>query len=98
MLLLSLDDHLIRKHLSLSILEMAVLCDIVTISSATHFNLHTRSRNDMSDLLGISRSSVFRTLSKLEEKGYIGRDEHGASRHTQKLSEIVQSFKNSNPQ
>lgn len=76
MRMISCDTHAIRKALNLSLNEMAVLCDIVQLSSNPRFGYKcTKSKTKMAGWLDINRDTVFTILKTLEAKGYIERDE-----------------------
>ena len=73
---LSLDSHWMRKALQLSLNEMAVLCEIYTLSNNTKFNgWCIKSKQKISETLDLSKQSVHSVCNTLLLKGYIDKDE-----------------------
>lgn len=78
MQIISLNNHIVRKALRLSLNEMAVLCDIKQMSTNPDFNFWCiKSKDKIAEWLDLSRSTVFNALQSLEHRGYIVRSEHG---------------------
>jgi predicted transcriptional regulator len=75
MLMISCDNHAIRKALRLSLNEMAVLCDIYKLSSNPKFGYKCiKEKKKMADWLDVSEDTIYRALKTLESMGYISRD------------------------
>jgi uncharacterized phage protein (TIGR02220 family) len=76
--IISLNNHVVRKALGLSLNEMAVLCDIKNMSSNPRTNfMCIKSKAKIAEWLDLSRRVVFTILDTLEGLGYIHRSESG---------------------
>jgi predicted transcriptional regulator len=72
MQVISLNNHIVRKALNLSLNEMAVLCDIVQMSQNPKYgHWCIKSKEKIAEWLNLSKDTVFRAINTLESKGYI---------------------------
>lgn len=88
---LSFLNHAIRKALCLSMVEMAVLDQVESLSNkpSTKYTC-IKSPDKIADDLDIGRATVFRALVALTEKGYIYKKKRGYS-PTDFIRELVSS-------
>lgn len=78
MQIISLNNHIVRKALCLSLNEMAVLCDIKQMSQEQKYGYTCiKSKEKIAEWLDLSRSTVFSIIDTLIKKGYIERNEIG---------------------
>ena len=78
MQIISLNNHIVRKALCLSLNEMAVLCDIKQMSQEQKFGYTCiKSKDKIAEWLDLSRSTVFTIIDALIKKGYIEKNEIG---------------------
>ena len=78
MQIISLNNHIVRKALCLSLNEMAVLCDIKQMSQEQKYGYTCiKSKDKIAEWLDLSRSTVFSIIDTLIKKGYIERNEIG---------------------
>jgi uncharacterized phage protein (TIGR02220 family) len=78
MQIISLNNHIVRKALCLSLNEMAVLCDIKQMSQNPEFGFTCiKSKDKIAEWLDLSRATVFNAIKTLEIKGYIERTNIG---------------------
>lgn len=78
MQIISLNNHIVRKALCLSLNEMAVLCDIKQMSQNPEFGYTCiKSKDKIADWLDLSRSTVFLIIETLLKKGLIEKNEIG---------------------
>lgn len=78
MQIISLNNHIVRKALCLSLNEMAVLCDIKQMSQNPEFGYTCiKSKEKIADWLDLSRSTVFLIIETLLKKGLIEKNEIG---------------------
>jgi hypothetical protein len=78
MQIISLNNHIVRKALCLSLNEMAVLCDIKQMSQEQKYGYTCiKSKDKIAEWLDLSRSTVFTILETLIKKGYIEKNEIG---------------------
>lgn len=76
--IIHLSNHVVRKALSLSLNEMAVLCDIKKMSQNPEFGYQCiKSKDKIAEWLDVSRATVFNAIKTLESKGLIIRTEAG---------------------
>lgn len=88
--LISLNNHIIRKALRLSLNEMAVLCDIAyLVSNPRYGGWCVKSKDKMAEWLDLNRDTIFKALKTLELKGYIQRSKDGWCRPTQFIFDIM---------
>jgi hypothetical protein len=85
MQIISLNNHIVRKALCLSLNEMAVLCDIKQMSQNPEYGYTCiKSKEKIADWLDLSRTTVFTIIDTLIKKGLIEKNEIGL-----KPSELV---------
>lgn len=78
MQIISLNNHIVRKALCLSLNEMAVLCDIKQMSQNPEYGYTCiKSKEKIADWLDLSRSTVFLIIETLLKKGLIEKNEIG---------------------
>lgn len=78
MQIISLNNHIVRKALCLSLNEMAVLCDIKQMSQEQKYGYTCiKPKEKIAEWLDLSRSTVFSIIDTLIKKGYIERNEIG---------------------
>ena len=78
MQIISLNNHIVRKALCLSLNEMAVLCDIKQMSQEQKFGYTCiKSKDKIADWLDLSRTTVFTIIDTLLKKGLIEKNEIG---------------------
>jgi hypothetical protein len=78
MQIISLNNHIVRKALCLSLNEMAVLCDIKQMSQEQKFGYTCiKSKDKIADWLDLSRTTVFTIIDTLIKKGLIEKNEIG---------------------
>lgn len=78
MQIISLNNHIVRKALCLSLNEMAVLCDIKQMSQNPEFGYTCiKSKDKIAEWLDLSRSTVFLIIETLLKKGLIEKNEIG---------------------
>lgn len=78
MQIISLSNQVIRKALQLSLVEMAVLCDIKQMSQSERYSYWcVKSKDKMAEWFDLSRTTIFNALNSLEAKGYIERSQIG---------------------
>lgn len=76
--IISLNNHIVRKALCLSLNEMAVLCDIKQMSQNPKYGYQCiKSKDKMAEWLDLSRATVFNAISALEAKGFVERTQIG---------------------
>ncbi len=68
---ISLGNHVIRKALCLSLTEMAVLCQVLKLTTPKYGYWCIQSKQNMANYLDVSADTVFRALNALEMKGLI---------------------------
>jgi hypothetical protein len=72
------SDHLARKKLGLNIVEMAVLCFVVSDCVKTKsIDYCTKTKDFIADYMDISRDSVYRIIKQLVSLGYIEKKKDG---------------------
>jgi len=78
MQIVSLNNHIVRKALCLSLNEMAVLCDIKQMSQSPEYGYTCiKSKDKIAEWLDLSRATVFNAIKALELKGYVERNDKG---------------------
>ena len=78
MQIISLNNHIVRKALCLSLNEMAVLCDIKQMSQEQKFGYTCiKSKDKIAEWLDLGRSTVFTIIDTLITKGLIEKNEIG---------------------
>lgn len=78
MQIISLNNHIVRKALCLSLNEMAVLCDIKQMSQDQKYGYTCiKSKDKIAEWLDLSRSTVFTIIDTLISKGLIEKNEIG---------------------
>ena len=78
MQIISLNNHIVRKALCLSLNEMAVLCDIKQMSQDQKFGYTcVKSKDKIAEWLDLSRTTVFTIIDTLITKGLIEKNEIG---------------------
>jgi len=78
MQIISLNNHIVRKALCLSLNEMAVLCDIKQMSQEPKFGYTCiKSKEKIAEWLDLSRTTVFTIIDTLIKKGLIEKNEIG---------------------
>lgn len=78
MQIISLNNHIVRKALCLSLNEMAVLCDIKQMSQEQKFGYTcVKSKDKIAEWLDLSRTTVFTIIDTLITKGLIEKNEIG---------------------
>jgi predicted transcriptional regulator len=78
MQIISLNNHIVRKALCLSLNEMAVLCDIKQMSQDQKFGYTCiKSKDKIAEWLDLSRTTVFTIIDTLIKKGLIEKNEIG---------------------
>jgi uncharacterized phage protein (TIGR02220 family) len=76
--IISLNNHIVRKALCLSLNEMAVLCDIKQMSQNPEYGYTCiKSKDKIAEWLDLSRATVFNAIKTLETRGYIERTNIG---------------------
>jgi predicted transcriptional regulator len=80
MRVISTENHIVRKALNLSLVEMAVLCDIIQMSQNPKYEYWcVKSKKAIAKWIDISRDTVCVCLSSLEKKGLIFREINSAT-------------------
>jgi len=78
MQIISLNNHIVRKALCLSLNEMAVLCDIKQMSQDQKYGYTCiKSKDKIAEWLDLSRTTVFTIIDTLIAKGLIEKNEIG---------------------
>ena len=78
MQIISLNNHIVRKALCLSLNEMAVLCDIKQMSQEPKFGYTCiKSKEKIAEWLDLSRTTVFTIIDSLIKKGLVEKNEIG---------------------
>ena len=78
MQIISLNNHIVRKALCLSLNEMAVLCDIKQMSQEQKYGYTCiKSKDKIAEWLDLSRTTVFTIIDTLINKGLIEKNEIG---------------------
>ena len=78
MQIISLNNHIVRKALCLSLNEMAVLCDIKQMSQDQKYGYTCiKSKDKIAEWLDLSRTTVFTIIDTLIKKGLIEKNEIG---------------------
>lgn len=88
---ISLQNHIIRKGLQLSLNEMAVLCSIKKMCTKKSLDYWCVQPNDeMAKYLDLEKTTVYRAIKSLELRGYI-ECERGKCRTSEFIQEIDSS-------
>lgn len=78
MQIISLNNHIVRKALCLSLNEMAVLCDIKQMSQEQKYGYTCiKSKDKIAEWLDLSRTTVFTIIDTLITKGLVEKNEIG---------------------
>lgn len=87
--IISLENHVVRKALQLSLNEMALLCDIKKLSQNPKYNYWcVKSKDKMALWLDLSRATVFNAIDSLEQKGYVVRNDLGHIKPSQFIMDL----------